>query len=45
MWKISYNVQVVEQREELRSEPREEVRVELLTPTSHKNLTKNHPAN
>ena len=33
----------IEHREEYRSKPREHIRVEMSTPTSSKNMTKNHP--
>ena len=42
---LQHEIQVLEQREEPRSRPREEVIIELVTPTPNKNLTKNHLAN
>ena len=33
----------IEQRGEKRFEPRDEIRVEMSTPTPNKNMTKNHP--
>ena len=40
---LQNDVQTIEQRGEQRSKPREEMRVELATPTSNRNVTKNHP--
>ena len=42
---LQNDVQIVELREEPRSEPREEVTYESVTPTPNRNSTKNHPAN
>ena len=33
----------IRHREDKRSEPREEIRIEISTPTSSRNMTKNHP--
>ena len=40
---LQNDVLTIEKREEQRFEPREEIRVEISTPTPSKNLTKKHP--
>ena len=40
---LQNDVQIIEQRGEKNFEPRSEIRVELVTPTSNKNMKNNHP--